>query len=95
MISPAELPPERNVFYTIPLKSDESPPKRKTYGMSRDEMQEGERQITMLLQKGCRKAIVNKTVLSSMLQRRMGLRACRLPCTKQADQKENIPIAMR
>jgi len=49
---PAELPPERSVFHTIPLRSDEPPPNRKMYRMSRDEMQECERLITMLLQKG-------------------------------------------
>ena len=49
---PAELPPERSVFHTIPFKSDEPPPSRKMYRMSRDEMQECERQITILLQKG-------------------------------------------
>jgi len=49
---PAETPPERSVFHTIPLKSDEPLPNRKIYRMSRDEMQECEGQITILLQKG-------------------------------------------
>lgn len=49
---PAQLPPERSVFHTIPLKGDESPPNKKMYRMSRDEMQECEAQVKMLLEKG-------------------------------------------
>ncbi len=49
---PAELPPERSVFHTIPLKGDEPPPHKKMYRMSRDEVQECEKQVTMLLEKG-------------------------------------------
>ena len=48
---PTELPYERNVFHTIPLNCDEPPPNRKMYRMSRDKMQECEKQTTMVLQK--------------------------------------------
>ena len=49
---PAELPPERGVFHTIPLKENESAPDKKMYRMTRDEMQECEKQVKMLLEKG-------------------------------------------
>ena len=49
---PAELPFERSVFHTIPLKGDEPPPHKKMYRMSRDEIQECEKQVKMLLEKG-------------------------------------------
>lgn len=49
---PAELPPERSVFHTIPLKDNEPAPNKKMYRMTRDEMQECEKQIKMLLEKG-------------------------------------------
>ncbi|DBA98185.1 TPA: hypothetical protein ACH3X1_016729 [Trebouxia sp. C0004] len=49
---PAQLPPERSVFHTIPLKSDEPPPPRKAYRLSRPEVEEVERQIKSLLEKG-------------------------------------------
>ena len=35
---PAELPPERSGFHTIPLKENESAPNKKMYRMTRDEM---------------------------------------------------------
>ena len=52
---PAELPPERSVFHTIPLKDQNAaraPPARKTYRLSRPEMEECTRQVTALLAKG-------------------------------------------
>ena len=49
---PAQLPPERSVFHTIPLKSDEPPPPRKAYRLSRPEVDEVERQVKSLLEKG-------------------------------------------
>ena len=49
---PAKLPPERNVYHTIPLKSNEPPPPRKSYRLSRPEMEELKRQVQSLLAKG-------------------------------------------
>ena len=61
-------------FRTIPLKSDETPPNRKMYRMSRDEMQECEKHCCK--KDSFRTATVNMAVLSSLLQRKMGLCAC-------------------
>ncbi|KAL0042438.1 hypothetical protein WJX77_012430 [Trebouxia sp. C0004] len=38
---PSELPPERTVFHTIPLKEGAVPPPRKMYRLSGPEKQEG------------------------------------------------------
>ena len=50
---PAELPPERSVYHTIPLKdSNAVPPARKTYRLSQPELEECKQQVTALLAKG-------------------------------------------
>ena len=49
---PNELPPERTVFHTIPLKEGAEPPPRKSYRLSRPEMQEVDKQVKALLAKG-------------------------------------------
>ena len=49
---PAGLPPERSVYYTIPLKNDELPPPRKSYRLSRRETAELNSQIASLLERG-------------------------------------------
>ena len=49
---PAKLPPERNVYHTILLKSNEPPPPRKRYHLSRLKTEELKRQVQSLLAKG-------------------------------------------
>lgn len=49
---PAELPPVRNVYHTIPLKNNDLPPPRKSYRLSRPEVTEMNSQIKSLLAKG-------------------------------------------
>ncbi len=49
---PSELPPERTVFHTIPLKEGAVPPPRKMYRLSGPEKREVERQVDALLEKG-------------------------------------------
>ena len=49
---PSELPPERTTFHTIPLKEGAVPPARKSYRLSRSELQEVEKQVKGLLAKG-------------------------------------------
>jgi len=45
---PAKLPPERNVYHTIPLKNNEPPPPRKSYRLSRPEVAELNTQVASL-----------------------------------------------
>ena len=49
---PAKLPPERNVYHTIPLKNEDPPPPRKSYRLSRPEVAELNTQVASLLEKG-------------------------------------------
>ena len=49
---PAKLPPERNVYHTIPLKNNDPPPPRKSYRLSKPEIAELNTQVAYLLQKG-------------------------------------------
>ncbi len=49
---PAKLPPERNVYHTIPLKDNEPLPPRKSYRLSRPEVAELNTQVASLLEKG-------------------------------------------
>ena len=49
---PAELPPERDVYHTIPLKINEAPPPRKSYCLSKPETAELNSQVKSLLTKG-------------------------------------------
>ena len=49
---PNELPPERTVFHTIPMKEGAVPPPRKMYRLSGPEKQEVDRQVAGLLKKG-------------------------------------------
>ena len=49
---PAKLPPERNVYHTIPLKNNDPPPPRKSYRLSKPEIAELNTQVASLLQKG-------------------------------------------
>ena len=49
---PAKLPPERNVYHTIPLKNNDPPPPRKSYRLSKPEVAELNSQVASLLEKG-------------------------------------------
>ena len=49
---PAKLPPERNVYHTIPLKYNEPPPPHKSYRLSKPELAELHKQTADLLKKG-------------------------------------------
>ena len=49
---PAKLPPERNVYHTIPLKNEDPPPPRKSYRRSKPEVAELNGQVASLLEKG-------------------------------------------
>ena len=49
---PSKLPPERNVYHTIPLKNNEPPLPRKSYRLSRPEVAELNTQVASLLEKG-------------------------------------------
>ena len=49
---PSKLPPERNVYHTIPLKNSDPPPPRKSYRLSRPEVAELNTQVASLLEKG-------------------------------------------
>ena len=49
---PAKLPPERNVYHTIPLKNNDPPPPRKSYRLSKPEVEELNTQVASLLEKG-------------------------------------------
>ena len=49
---PAHLPPERNVYDTVPLKNNEPPPARKSFRLSQPELAELQKQVAGLLQKG-------------------------------------------
>jgi hypothetical protein len=46
------LPPDRDLFHTIPLFSDSSPPARPAYRLSQPELQEAQKQIADLLSQG-------------------------------------------
>ena len=47
---PANLPPERSVYHTIPLEdSNAVPPARKSYRLSQPELQQNKQQVTALL----------------------------------------------
>ena len=45
---PAELPPVRNVYHTIPLKSNDPPLPRKSYRLSKPEVAELNSQVASL-----------------------------------------------
>ena len=47
---PAKLPPERNVYHTIPLKNNDPPPPRKSYRLSKPEVAELNSQVASLLE---------------------------------------------
>ena len=49
---PAKLPPDRNVYHTIPLKNSEPPPPRMSYRLSKPEVAELNSQVASLLAKG-------------------------------------------
>ena len=49
---PSKLPPERNVYHTIPLKDNDPPPPRKSYRLNRPEVAELNSQVSSLLAKG-------------------------------------------
>ena len=49
---PSKLPPERNVYHTIPLKKNDPPPLRKSNRLSRPEVAELTTQVASLLEKG-------------------------------------------
>ena len=65
---PNELPPERTVFHTIPLKEGAEPPPRKSYRLSRPEMQEVDKQVKALLAKGYIRPSSSPYVCSSHLR---------------------------
>ena len=49
---PAKLPPERNVYHTVPLKNNDPPPPRKSYRLGKPEVAELNSQVASLLEKG-------------------------------------------
>ncbi len=55
---PSELPPERTVFHTFPVKEGAVPPPRKMYRLSGPEKQEVERQVMLCWRKALSSLVV-------------------------------------